>query len=49
MFKGIISIYRNQTHHSLNFKCNREYALKFCSYVDELLKDVDRCVVVSEK
>lgn len=49
MFKGIISIYRNQTHHSLNFKCNREYALKFCSYIDELLKDVDRSVVVNEK
>ena len=48
-FKGIISIYRNQTHHSLNFKCNREYALKFCSYIDELLKEVDRSVVVNEK
>lgn len=49
VFKGIISIYRNPTHHSLNFKCNREYALKFCSYIDELLKDVDRSVVVNEK
>lgn len=49
MFKGIISIYRNQTHHSLNFKCNREYALKFCAYIDELLKEVDRSVVVNEK
>lgn len=48
MFKGIISIYRNQTHHSLNFKCNREYALKFCSYIDELLKDVDRSTVINE-
>lgn len=49
LFKGIISIYRNPTHHSLSFKCNREYALKFCSYIDELLKDVDRSVVVNEK
>lgn len=49
IFKGIISIYRNQTHHSLNFKCNREYALKFCAYIDELLKEVDRSVVVNEK
>ena len=38
LFKGIISVYRNQTHHSLNFKCNRECALKFCSYIDEFLK-----------
>lgn len=49
LFKGIISIYRNQTHHSLNFKCNRECALKFCAYIDELLKEVDRSVVVNEK
>lgn len=49
MFKGIISIYRNQTHHSLNYKCNRESALKFCSYIDELLKEVDRSVIVNEK
>lgn len=49
VFKGILSIYRNQTHHSLNFKCNREYALKFCAYIDELLKEVDRSMVVNEK
>lgn len=49
LFKGIISIYRNQTHHSLNFKCNRECALKFCAYIDELLKEVDRSIVVNEK
>ena len=48
LFKGIISVYRNQTHHSLNFKCNRESALKFCSYIDELLKDIERSIVVNE-
>mgnify|MGYP000080219118 FL=1 len=48
LFKGIISVYRNQTHHSLNFKCNRECALKFCSYIDELLKDIERSIVVNE-
>lgn len=48
LFKGIISIYRNPTHHSLNFRCNREYALKFCSYIDELLKDIDRSIVINE-
>lgn len=48
LFKGIISVYRNQTHHSLNFKCNREYALKFCAYIDELLKNIDRSIVVNE-
>lgn len=49
IFKGIISIYRNPTHHSLSFKCNREYALKFCAYIDELLKDLDRSDIVNEK
>lgn len=48
LFKGIISVYRNPTHHSLNFKCDREYALKFCAYIDELLKDIDRSIVVNE-
>lgn len=49
LIKGIISIYRNQTHHSLNFRCNREYSLKFCAYIDELLKDVDRSTVIDER
>lgn len=47
IFKGIISVYRNPTHHSLAFKCNREFALKFCSYVDELLKAVDTSEIIN--
>lgn len=46
LFKGIISIYRNPTHHTLAFKCDREYALKFCAYIDELLKQVDKAEVI---
>ena len=38
LFKGIISIYRNPTHHTLSFNCSREYALKVCAHIDELLK-----------
>lgn len=49
IFKGLISTYRNPTHHSLNFKCNREYALKFCAYIDELLKEVEKSVNINEK
>lgn len=48
MFKGIVSIYRNPTHHSLKFKCSREYALKFCAYIDELLKEVERSVLIEK-
>lgn len=40
IFKGLISNYRNPTHHSLTFECSREYALKVCAYIDELLKVV---------
>lgn len=38
LFKGIISIYRNPTHHTLSFECSRDYALKVCAHIDELLK-----------
>lgn len=41
LFKGIIGVYRNPTHHGLEFECSREDALKFCSYIDLLLKEVD--------
>lgn len=41
LFKGIVSIYRNPTHHSLSFECSREYALKVCAHIDELLKILD--------
>ena len=41
LFKGIISIYRNPTHHTLSFDCSREYALKVCAHIDELLKLVE--------
>lgn len=46
LFKGIVSIYRNPTHHTIGFKCDREYALKFCAYVDELLKQIDKAEVI---
>ena len=42
LFKGIISIYRNPTHHSIDYVCNREYALKTCAFIDDLLKEVDK-------
>ena len=48
LFKGIISIYRNPSHHSLSFECTREYALKFCAYIDELLNQVDNCEIIEE-
>ena len=42
LIKGIISIYRNPTHHTLSFECSREYALKVCSHIDELLKIIEQ-------
>ena len=42
LFKGIIGVYRNPTHHGLDYECSREDALKFCSYIDLLLKEVEK-------
>ncbi len=41
LFKGLVSIYRNPTHHTLSFECSREYALKVCAYIDELLRIIE--------
>ncbi len=46
LFKGLVSIYRNPTHHTLSFKCSREYALKVCCYIDELLKLVEQSEII---
>ena len=46
LFKGLISIYRNPTHHTLSFECSREYALKVCCYIDELLKLVEQSEII---
>lgn len=45
LFKGIIGVYRNSTHHGLKFECTREDAIKFCSYVDLLIKELDKCSI----
>lgn len=42
LFKGIIGVYRNPTHHGLDYECSREDALKFCAYIDSLLKEVEK-------
>ena len=42
LFKGIVGKYRNPSHHTLDSSCSREYALKVCAYIDELLKEIDR-------
>lgn len=47
LFKGIIGVYRNSTHHGLDYECSREEALKFCAYVDLLLKEVEKSNKIS--
>lgn len=46
LFKGIIGVYRNPTHHGLDYNCSREDALKFCAFVDLLLKEVEKSVKI---
>ncbi len=48
LFKGIIGVYRNPTHHSLEYECTREEALKFCAFIDLLLADVDKSELLIE-
>lgn len=48
LFKGIIGVYRNPTHHGLEYECSREDALKFCAYVDLLLKEVEKSQNVNQ-
>ena len=43
LFKGIIGTYRNPTHHSTDFVCTREDALKCCAFIDYLLKELNHC------
>ena len=45
--KGLVSIYRNPTHHTLNFQCTREYAIKVCLFIDELLSLIDLSELVT--
>lgn len=45
LFKGIIGVYRNPSHHGFKFECTREDAIKFCSYIDLLIKELNKCYV----
>lgn len=45
IIKGIVSVYRNQTHHGFDFECSRDYALKVVSFIDSLLLEIDECSV----
>jgi len=46
LFKGVIGVYRNSTHHGTEYECTREDSLKFCAYIDMLLKEIENSNVV---
>lgn len=47
--KGIMLMFRNKTHHSLNDKLTREDALKFCSFIDTVLGVIDQAIIHSDR
>jgi len=48
LFKGIIGSYRNPTHHTTDYICTREEALKCCAFIDYLLKELSHSKVLDK-
>ncbi|MDD5071355.1 MAG: TIGR02391 family protein [Patescibacteria group bacterium] len=43
--RGVMSSFRNSTHHHLSDKFSREDALKFCGFIDILLNIIDNSTI----
>jgi hypothetical protein len=48
LIKGLMAVFRNPTHHSLNDKLTREEALQFCGFIDSLLSILGRAQVSAD-
>ena len=48
LYKGVIGTLRNPTHHSTDYMCTREQALKCCAFIDYLLKELKYCKVLEK-
>jgi uncharacterized protein (TIGR02391 family) len=46
--RGIMLAFRNPTHHYLSNSFEREDALKFTAFIDNLLKILNKCKIVSK-
>jgi len=44
--RGVMSSFRNSTHHHLTDKFSREDALKFCGFIDILLNIIDNSTII---
>ena len=47
IYRGIMLAFRNPTHHYLSDSFEREDALKFTAFIDNLLKILHKCKVIS--
>lgn len=48
IIRGIVSAFRNPTHHFVSERFTREEALQVCAFIDNLLRVIDRASVQSQ-
>ncbi len=49
LYKGAVLAYRNPTHHSTDYGCTKEDALKCCVFIDSLLDELMHCRIQRPK
>ncbi|MCF6343658.1 MAG: TIGR02391 family protein [Devosiaceae bacterium] len=48
LFRGVVGVFRNESHHRFMNEITREQALQICAFIDTLLTALDKADIVSE-